>query len=152
MSFSYKARVAGLSLAFLFLPSDAHSGALQAASTQTVPSTTAAPVRTDIVPPGKNMTAPILLHSVEPQWPAVAQRLSTPQTVILSCYIERDGTISNVHLVRMAISSASSRNDLVAKSFEDSAIEAVKQYRYKPAKKDGKPVPVELIVNVTFQR
>ena len=98
------------------------------------------------------MTAPILLHSVEPQWPAVAQRLSTPQTVILSCYIERDGTISNVHLVRMAISSASSRNDLVAKSFEDSAIEAVKQYKYKPAKKDGKPVPVELIVNVTFQR
>ena len=149
MSFSRVARIAGLSIGFFFLPSCAHSELLQAASIEPGPSGVPAPVRTDIVRAGKDMTAPILIHSVEPRYPADAQRSSSPEIVIVNCYIERDGTTSNVHAVRITVSTESDVNNF-AKFLEDSAVEAVKHYKFKPAKKDGKPVPVELNVNVSF--
>jgi protein TonB len=34
---------------------------------------------------------------------------------------------------------------------DEKAIEAVKQYRFKPAKQHGKPVPVKLNVEVNFR-
>jgi protein TonB len=34
---------------------------------------------------------------------------------------------------------------------DDNAIKAVQQYRFKPAMEGGKPVPVELNVEVNFQ-
>ncbi|MBB5316382.1 energy transducer TonB [Tunturibacter empetritectus] len=149
MSFGHVARIAGLSIGLFFLPSRAHSELLQAASIEPGPPGIPAPARTDIVPPGKNMTAPILIHSVEPRYPASAQRSSSPEIVIVNCYIELDGTTSNVHAVRITVARESDVNNY-AKSLEDSAVEAVKHYKFKPAKKDGKPVPVELNVDVTF--
>jgi TonB family protein len=70
-------------------------------------------------------------------------------TVFVNCYVERDGTISNVHAVRVTVSSENDIN-YSAKSMEDSAVEAVKHYKFKPAKKDGQPVVVELNVAVAF--
>ncbi len=35
---------------------------------------------------------------------------------------------------------------------DQKAVEAVRQYKYKPGMKDGKPVMVELNVEVKFQR
>jgi protein TonB len=34
---------------------------------------------------------------------------------------------------------------------DEKAVEAVRQYRFKPAMKDGRPVPVEIYVEVNFQ-
>jgi TonB family protein len=131
----------------LFFPSRAQSELLQQASATPAPSSATDPVRSDIVEPGKGMSAPILIHFVSPDYPAVsAQKSGRTETVTVSCYIERDGTTSNVHTVR------SGPNDLVSKSLRDSAVESVKHYKYKPAQKDGKPVPVKLDVVVSFER
>jgi protein TonB len=35
---------------------------------------------------------------------------------------------------------------------DEKALEAVRQYKYKPAMKDGKPVMVQLNLEVKFQR
>jgi protein TonB len=105
--------------------------------------------RADIVRADQNISAPVLIHSVKPRYPKAAQKSSSPETVIVNCYIERDGTTSNVHAVQVTDSSASEANNST-KSLEDSAVEAVKHYKFKPASKDGQPVPVELNVNVTF--
>ena len=155
--------IAGTTLLLLFLPLHAHSELQQAAIVPS-PSENFAPLRSDIVPPGKDMSPPILIHSVEPRWPASIQRFTSTETVIVNCYVERDGTTSNVHAIRVTVSPDSSVNDsgpksprdnaidaLVAKSLKDNAVEAVKHYKFNPAKKDGKPVPVELNVNVLFR-
>jgi protein TonB len=34
---------------------------------------------------------------------------------------------------------------------DEKAVEAVRQYKFKPATKDGKPVKVELSIDVNFQ-
>jgi protein TonB len=39
----------------------------------------------------------------------------------------------------------------VGMGLDEKAVEAVKQYRFKPAMEGGKPVPVELNVEVNFQ-
>jgi TonB family protein len=152
MSLCYFARqsllIVGLSTS-LFVPVRAHSKSLQTATILPGPTGMSTPPRADIVPPDKNMSAPIVIHSVKPRWPKAAQKSSSPATVIVNCYIERDGTTSNVHAVRVTVSSESDVNNST-KSLEDSAVEAVKHYKFKPATKDGQPVPVELNVNVTF--
>jgi protein TonB len=37
-------------------------------------------------------------------------------------------------------------------SFEDSAVNTVKTWKFSPAKKDGKPVPVQITVEMHFQK
>jgi len=39
----------------------------------------------------------------------------------------------------------------LGKGLDEKAIEAVKQYRFKPAMYDGHPVPVELNIEVSFK-
>ena len=39
----------------------------------------------------------------------------------------------------------------VGMGLDEKAVEAVKQYRFKPAKENGKPVAVEMNVEVNFQ-
>ena len=37
-------------------------------------------------------------------------------------------------------------------AFEKSALETVRKWKFKPAEKDGHPVPVQLTVEMKFQR
>ena len=141
--------IVGLFTSLFFLPVRAHSKVLQTASILPRPTGMPTSERADIVRADKNISAPILIHSVKPRWPKAAQKSSSPETVIVNCYIERDGTTSNVHAVPVTDSPESDANKST-KSLEDSAVEAVKHYKFKPASKDGQPVPVELNVNVTF--
>jgi len=39
----------------------------------------------------------------------------------------------------------------VGMGLDEKAVEAVRQYRFKPGTKDGKPVPVDLYIDVNFQ-
>lgn len=36
--------------------------------------------------------------------------------------------------------------------FEEAAIDSVKQWRYRPATKDGVPVPLRFVITVEFKR
>ena len=37
-------------------------------------------------------------------------------------------------------------------AFQDSAVNTVKTWKFSPAKKDGKPVPVQITVEMHFQK
>ena len=77
---------------------------------------------------GGNLT---LLNKVKPAYPPLFERARIPGTVVLDAVIHRDGTIGDVKVLQ-------STNDL----FAQSAIAAVKQWRYTP-------IPYEGIVTVT---
>ena len=70
----------------------------------------------------------------------------------MNCYIETDGTPSNVRAVRTTVDQGKNSDDpLIALALADNAVDTVKRYRFKPAKKDGNPVRVELNVTVNFR-
>jgi len=81
----------------------------------------------------------LLIYRIEPTYPPVARQARIQGVVVLTAVIDRDGNIQNLQVV--------SGHPMLAPA----AIEAVKQWRYKPFLLSGQPVEVETAVTVTFQ-
>jgi protein TonB len=87
------------------------------------------------------LEAPTLIRRVEPEYPAQVRKERTHGEVKIRAVIAADGTVSD-------ISIASSPSEILSRL----AVEAVSQWRYKPAycRDLAKPVRVYLTVTVTF--
>jgi outer membrane biosynthesis protein TonB len=112
---------------------------------------------TDVYKIGGDVSAPMLIRSVEPRFPEAARRERLKAKVLVNMYIDRDGKPINVRSIRVTYlvnkghSTASSPDPRVTTDLEASAVEAVGRYKFKPAMKSGKPVRVELNVEVPFE-
>jgi len=80
----------------------------------------------------------LLIHRVQPMYPQLARQARIQGTVVLQAEISKDGSIENLRLI--------SGHPMLAPS----AIEAVKQWRYKPYFLNGEPVAVETQITVNF--
>jgi protein TonB len=80
----------------------------------------------------------LIIKKVQPPYPPLARQARIQGQVILQAEISKDGTIENLRLV--------SGHPMLAPA----AIEAVKQWRYKPYLLNGEPVAVETQVMVNF--
>jgi TonB family protein len=89
--------------------------------------------------PGEGVTVPSLIKEVKPTYTEAAMRRRAQGTVVTSCVVLADGTVGDVTV------TTSLDSDL-----DQSAIAAVKQWRFKPGTKDGKPVPVQVSVELAF--
>ncbi len=79
-----------------------------------------------------------LVHQVQPTYPMYAKMQYITGTVVLHVILARDGSVQTVEVV-------SGPDDLVR-----SAVDAVKQWRYKPTLLNGQPVEVDTTVQVIF--
>jgi protein TonB len=91
-----------------------------------------------------DVTNPILIpeSKIEPEYPELARVARLEGNVILQAIIHDDGTVGDIEILRC------NRPNM---GFEDSAVEAVSQWRYKPALQNGKPVEVYFTVFVEFK-
>jgi periplasmic protein TonB len=80
----------------------------------------------------------LLIKKVQPNYPPLAKAARIQGTVVLQAEISKDGTIQNLQLI--------SGHPMLAPA----AIEAVKQWRYKPYLLNGEPVAVDTQVDVVF--
>ena len=80
----------------------------------------------------------LLVRQVKPVYPALARQARIQGTVVLQAQISKTGDIENLQLV--------SGHPMLAPA----AIEAVKQWKYKPYLLNGEPVEVETTVQVNF--
>jgi protein TonB len=80
----------------------------------------------------------LLIRKVTPNYPQLAKQARIQGSVVLQAEISKDGTIQNLQLI--------SGHPMLAPA----AIEAVKQWRYKPYLLNGEPVAVETQVVVNF--
>jgi protein TonB len=80
----------------------------------------------------------LLIKKIQPAYPPLARQARIQGKVLLQAEISKDGTIENLRLI--------SGHPMLAPS----AIEAVKQWRYKPYMLNGEPVAVETQVEVNF--
>jgi protein TonB len=83
-----------------------------------------------------------LIHKVEPQYPAIAKQLHIEGTVLVKAVISREGVITRAEAER--------GQAFLAKA----ALEAVRQWRYRPYYLNNQPIEVEteIIVNFVLQR
>jgi periplasmic protein TonB len=82
--------------------------------------------------------AALLIHRVQPDYPAIAKAMHLSGTVELQARIGTDGTVQELEVV--------SGNAILARA----AVEAVQQWRYQPTRLSGEPVEVETHITVTF--
>jgi len=80
----------------------------------------------------------LLIRKVPPAYPPLARQARIQGTVILQAQISKEGNIENLQLI--------SGHPMLAPA----AIEAVKQWKYKPYLLNGEPVEVETQVQVNF--
>ena len=80
----------------------------------------------------------LLVHKVQPEYPPLARQARIQGVVVLQALIGKDGNIQNLHVV--------SGHPMLT----NSALQAVKEWRYKPYYLNGEPVEVETTINVNF--
>ena len=80
----------------------------------------------------------LLIHQVKPSYPPLARQARIQGTVVLQAVIGKDGNIQNLKVV--------SGHPMLAPA----ALEAVKQWKYKPYYLNGEPVEVDTTINVNF--
>jgi len=86
----------------------------------------------------QGVTQGLLIRKVQPAYPPLARQARIQGTVLLQAEISKDGQIENLRLI--------SGHPMLAPA----AIEAVKQWRYKPYILNGEPVEVETQITVNF--
>src|ERR1700726_2719313 len=84
------------------------------------------------------VTSGLLVKKVQPVYPPLARQARIQGTVLLRAQIGKDGSIQNLQLV--------SGHPMLVQS----ALDAVKQWKYKPYLLNGEPVEVDTEVQVNF--
>ena len=90
---------------------------------------------------GHDVTAPRLVQRVEPKYPEVARRARMSGQVIIEAVITDRGEVISPRVMKSTTESM----------LNQAALDAVRQWRYEPARFRGQPVPVYVTVTVTFR-
>jgi periplasmic protein TonB len=90
--------------------------------------------------PGSGITPPSVLREVKPQYTEEARRLGVEGDVVLEIVVRADGSVGQISLVHRLGSGLDQR-----------AVDAVRQWRFSPARRHGTPVDVLVEVAVEFK-
>jgi len=88
---------------------------------------------------GEGISAPQAITAPDPQYTEEARRAKTQGTCTLWMIVDSTGVPRDIRVVRG-----------LGHGLDQKALEAVRQWRFQPAMKDGKPVNVEISVEVEF--
>jgi len=80
------------------------------------------------------------VKKVDPGYPAEARREKIEGTVFLYGVIRPDGSVDNVQVVRS-----------VSDSIDQQAVAAFQRWRFDPGRKNGAPIPLEVVVEIPFR-
>ena len=93
-----------------------------------------------VVELGPGVTPPRVTHQVTPNSDSGAGGFRVSGTVLIGLVVSSQGLPRDVHVVRS-----------LDKDLDKNAVEAVQQWRFEPARKDGQPVAVRVTVEIRFQ-
>jgi TonB family protein len=89
---------------------------------------------------GDGVSAPVPTYKVEPEYTTEAHAAHVEGTTLLSMVVSPEGTATDVKIVKS-----------LDKGLDENAVEAVRQWKFKPGLKAGKPVPVIAKVEINFR-
>jgi len=88
---------------------------------------------------GGGVTAPVLITQIMPEYSEEARKARYEGTVLLETIVLEDGSVRVRRIARG-----------VGFGLDQKAIEAVLQWKFRPGRMNGRPVPVALNVEVNF--
>ena len=90
---------------------------------------------------GGRISAPQVIHSVEAEFSDEARRAKYQGICLIALIVDTQGNPQNIHVIRA-----------LGMGLDEKAMEAIRQYRFRPAMKDGRtPVPVMITIEVDFR-
>jgi TonB family protein len=89
---------------------------------------------------GGGVSAPEVIYQVTPDYSEQARKSKYQGTVVLSLVVQKDGTVRDIRVTTS-----------LGMGLDEKAIEAVKQWRFRPGMKGGQPVDVSAMIEVTFR-
>lgn len=90
---------------------------------------------------GNGVSSPRVVKEVKPAYTAEAMRAKVQGVVWLRCVVMPDGTVGRVEVVRSLDSTF---------GLDQEAVKAARQWRFMPGLRQGEPVPVRIIIELTF--
>ena len=89
---------------------------------------------------GGDVKAPVVLSKVEPQYPEEARKARIAGIVIVEVIIDKSGNVADINVLKP-----------LPFGLDQAAVDAVKQWKFKPALKNGEPVDVVFNLTVNFK-
>ena len=89
---------------------------------------------------GGGVSAPKALYAPDPEYSEEARKAKYQGTVVLWLVVDASGRPQQIRVQRA-----------LGMGLDEKAIEAVKQWKFDPARKDGQAVPVMINVEVNFR-
>jgi TonB family protein len=89
---------------------------------------------------GGDVSAPIPISMPDPEFTEAARQAKLSGSVLVHLLVDQNGDPTDAQVMRG-----------LGMGLDEQALEAVRHYKFRPAKKDGKPVVVEMNVEVQFQ-
>ena len=87
---------------------------------------------------GGEIKQPTKIRDVKPVYPPIAQSARVTGVVILEVVIDADGNVAEAHVLKSI------------PLLDEAALDAVKDWKYRPTLLNGTPVPVIMTVAVNF--
>ena len=89
---------------------------------------------------GGSIRPPVPIYAPDPEFSEEARKAKFSGNVEVYLWVDEQGNPSHIKIARG-----------VGMGLDEKAIEAVRQYKFKPAMQNGKPVKVDLYIEVNFQ-
>jgi TonB family protein len=86
------------------------------------------------------LASPIPLRKVDPKYPPEFRTLHVDGDVVLYAIIRKDGSVDSIQLIHS-----------VDPQLDANAMEALAQWKFRPAEKHGEPVDLEAVVHIPFR-
>lgn len=89
--------------------------------------------------PGNGVSTPRFIKDVKPDYTAGAMRRKVSGAVLLRCVVDQDGMPTGVRII-----------DALDEELDRVSLDALKQWRFEPGRKDGEVVRVQIDVVMAF--
>lgn len=95
----------------------------------------------EVYRPGNGVTTPIVIREVRPDYTSEAKAQRIEGMVTLDVVVNADGAVGDVTVAKSLDS---------VYGLDQQAVNAAKEWKFKPGTKDGKSVPVRVFIQLNF--
>ena len=116
--------------------------AITAAAVDRFPMFATLQAQSTVYKPGNGVSLPEVVKEVKPEYTRAAMQAQIQGSVWLECVVTENGDVGDIKVTKSLDSEL---------GLDQAALDAASQWKFKPGRKDGKPVAVRITIEVTFR-
>ena len=97
--------------------------------------------QSEVHKPGNGVSLPRVTHEVKPEYTREAMQQLIQGTVWMSIVVTEEGDVTDPRITKSLDAEY---------GLDQAALDAAKQWKFEPGRKDGKPVAVQVTIEMTF--